>query len=198
MLTSTVVAMLMAAHAAPSSAPPTKTPVAVSPADTVVAAAFDSIDTAPGKLKSSEPFSSFGAQHIFAPAAALAGLALLAMAIKKRRVVRADTITVISTTALGDKRSLVVADVLGDRLVLSVSEAGINVLMSKPLPDAVSEEAPRPMTLAERTPAVQPMGFFARMMGRPSTPLFDTALQESIEDQELRAKLAAGLRSVVP
>lgn len=179
---------------AKGSAPATPpAPVPPSAADTVVAAAFgNDFDTKPGQLKGSTGDSApaLSAQNLLAPALGVLGLAALAFGLKRRKQLRGGTIHIVEAASLGEKRSLVIADVLGERLVLGVSEAGVAVLMNRPAP------APEPAPLAvPRQPA---MGFLARLRGKAPTPAFEASLQESLEDQELRAKLAAGMRGVVP
>lgn len=158
-------------------------------ADAVVSAAFrDDLGTKTEALKSDAP-------NLVVPGLALAALAGLAFALKRRKQLKVGgaSINIVEAASLGEKRSLVIADVLGERLVLGVSEAGVTVLMTRPAPEE-GEEAPIVLPPA---PGSQ-MGFFARLRGNPKTPAFDAALQESLEDQELRAKLQAGVRSVVP
>jgi flagellar biogenesis protein FliO len=169
-------------------------PAPPSAADTVVAAAFGKdVGTKPAELKVESPIS---AQNLLAPALGIVGLAALAFTLKRRKQLGGRSITIVEAASLGEKRSLVIADVMGERLVLGVSEAGVTVLMNKPVPEG--EAAPIVLPPALSGPVHQPMGFFARLKGRSPAPAFDAALQESIEDQELRAKLAAGVRSVVP
>jgi flagellar biogenesis protein FliO len=174
-----------------------------SPADAVVAAAFageKDIGTKPADLKAPSDAGAFPLSNLLAPALGLAGLVALTFTLKRRKKTLGGTgIALLEATSLGDKRSLVIADVLGERMVLGVSEAGITVLMSKPAPSLNEDEpirVPPPQRLSG--PAPQAMGFFQRLVGRSPAPAFDAALQESVEDQELRAKLQAGVRSVVP
>ncbi len=170
---------------------PVVAPAPPSAADSVVAAAFGKdVGTKPTDLKAETGLSL---QNVLAPTLGLVGLAALAFTLKRRKQLRGGSITIVEAASLGEKRSLVIADVMGERLVLGVSEAGVTVLMNRPAPAA--EPAPFVLPAAPRAPS---MGFFARLKGRSPVPAFDAALQESIEDQELRAKLAAGLRSVVP
>ncbi|MFT3708916.1 MAG: flagellar biosynthetic protein FliO [Archangium sp.] len=173
-----------------------------SPADAVVAAAFagdtKKIDTKTENVQSTD--ASFPMSNLIAPGLGLAGLIALTFTLKRRKKTLGGTgIALLEATSLGDKRSLVIADVLGERMVLGVSEAGITVLMSKPAP-SLNEEAPLRLPPPANTgaPQPQPMGFFQRLIGKSPAPAFDAALQESVEDQELRAKLQAGVRSVVP
>ena len=163
-----------------------------SAADAVVSAAFkDDLGTKADALKTDAP-------NLVVPGLALAGLAALAFALKRRKAMKVGgaSISIVEAASLGEKRSLVIADVLGERLVLGVSEAGVTVLMNRPVPQG--EEAPMVLPAAERIPTAPEMGFFARLRGNPKAKAFDDTLQESLEDQELRAKLQAGVRSVVP
>lgn len=169
-------------------------------ADAVVAAAFDQgIDTKTQNLKSDAQTSL---TPVLVPFLAIVGLAAFAFAARKRRPLGGQGIQVLEAASLGDKRSLVIADVLGERMVLAVSEAGISVLQSKPAPAfemPVASAVVAPVVQrAAPTPRPSVMGFLARLRGKHPAPSFDADLQESIEDQELRAKLAAGVRGVVP
>ena len=184
-----MLALALFIAAAPAQTTP---PTGKSAADTVVSAAFTpDIDTTAASPKGEAPAPS---------ATLLLGLVALGVgffvfsALRRKQKLGGTGIHVIEAASLGDKRSLVIAEVMGERLVLGVSEAGVAVLMSKPAP-------PPPLTVpAPLAPpsAPRPMGFFARLTGKNPAPAFDAALQESLEDQELRAKLAAGVRSVVP
>ena len=193
MLALTLTALLLTAMpvTAEGSAPVVP-PAPPSAADSVIAAAFGKdLVTKPAELKAE---ASLGLQNLLAPTLGIAGLAALAFTLKRRKQLSGTAITIIEAASLGEKRSLVIADVMGERLVLGVSEAGVTVLMNKPAP----EREPAPYVLPAPAPSARPMGFLARLRGRSPAPAFDATLQESIEDQELRAKLAAGLRSVVP
>jgi flagellar biogenesis protein FliO len=184
--------MLVTAPTAAEGSAPAVVPAPPSAADSVVAAAFGKdVDTKPGELKV-EP--SFSAQNLIAPALGLAGLAVLAFTLKRRKQLAGGSIQIIEAASLGEKRSLVIADVLGERLVLGVSEAGVTVLLTRP--------APEPEPEAYRVPSASPapaMGIFHRLKAHSAAQKpFDDSLQESIEDQDLRAKLAAGMKGVVP
>jgi flagellar biogenesis protein FliO len=162
-------------------------------ADSVVAAAFDqNIDTSSQNLKGVASNSSLNPALV--PLLGIVGLAAFVFTMRKRRQqIAGEGIRVLEATSLGDKRSLVIADVLGERMVLAVSEAGVTVLMQKPAPEL------EPVVISAPPPVPSPtMGFFARLTGKTPVTAFDAALQESLEDQELRAKLAAGVRGVVP
>jgi flagellar protein FliO/FliZ len=162
-------------------------------ADSVVAAAFAARPDATQPAPVPSP-AGFGWQNLAAPALALLGLAGLAVGLARRRRSAPGSIRILEVAALGPRRSLVIADVLGDRLVLGVSEAGVTVLSTRPAP----EEAATADLLSPPRPAIAPMGFFARLTGKPVVPSFGETLSESIEDQELRTKLAQGNRGTAP
>jgi flagellar biogenesis protein FliO len=175
-----------------------KPPAPPSAADTVVAAAFkEHIGTASETVKS-QPVDALPLTSL-----AVAGLGLMLVVARRRQVTRTSNITIVETAALGPKRSLVIADVLGERIVLGLTEAGLTVLSSRPAPAPEPEPfviPPAEVPLA--MPTAPKMGFFDRLRGRvaasPQAPAFDQALRESLEDEELRAKLQAGYRGVVP
>lgn len=206
MITLVTVALLGLLETAPAREAATPPPPTPSAADSVVAAAFaKTIDTAPTNLKpdlAAQPMAaSADWTNLVAPLLALVGLAALAFGLSRRRRAPGRSIRIVETASLGPKRSLVVADVLGDRLVLAVSEAGVSVLATKPAPAFEPEPAPTHLIdLQPASPRVLPkMGFFARVLGKtPAATRFEDLLGESIEDQELRAKLAAGMKGYVP
>lgn len=177
-------------------------PAPPSAADSVVAAAFQhsSIGTKSADVQApaSSSWSSFAA-----PGFALAALAALAFGLTRRRAKSTRSISVVETASLGPKRSLVIADVMGERMVLGVSEAGISVLSTRaaPQPEPAPFVIPPPLETVS-TSLSKEMSFFDRMLGRVPQPnavaSFDETLRDSLEDQELRAKLSLGQRSVVP
>lgn len=177
-------------------------PAPPSAADSVVAAAFQhsSIGTKSADVQSA-PIGSWSS--LAAPGFALAALCALAFALTRRRAKTARSITVVETASLGPKRSLVIADVMGERMVLGVSEAGISVLSTRatPQPEPAPFVIPAPLATAS-APTAMEMSFLDRMLGRVPQPnavaSFDETLRDSLEDQELRAKLSLGQRSVVP
>jgi flagellar biogenesis protein FliO len=172
-------------------------PAPPSAADSVVNAAFgNNVGTKAADLKVEGAQEGAALQGLIAPALALAGLAALAFSLTRKKALGGRNINVIEAASLGEKRSLVIADVLGERLVLGVSEAGVTVLMNRPAPAREPEPFVVPPPVA--APVAPRMGFFERLRGRAQPKAFDASLQESIEDQELRAKLAAGIRGVVP
>lgn len=183
----------------PTSAPEAPAPLLPPPAspsaaDSIVAAAFKtSIGTPAQDL---EP-SPGAASSLMAPGIALLALAVLALGLKKRQRVQGGSLKVIEAASLGPRRSLVIAEVMGERMALAVSEAGVTVLAKQPLPVAQHIELVTPVALSMPAPAmVKPMSMLERLKGH--APSFDAHLRESIEDQELRAKLAKGVRGVVP
>ncbi|HYG67466.1 MAG TPA: flagellar biosynthetic protein FliO, partial [Anaeromyxobacteraceae bacterium] len=104
---------------------------------------------------------------------------------------------VLETTALGPRRSLVVARLGGELLVLGASEAGITLLATRPAPAADVETAAAPgperrglgaLFGAGRSRAAAPAPVRAPAHGEA----FDHLLAESAEDLELRRKLARG------
>lgn len=181
-------------------------PAPPSGADSVVAAAFGkNIGTVAENLKAdAAPAPTFEWTNLVAPTLALLGLAGLAFALRRRQGHAPRNIRVVETAAIGPRRSLVIADILGERVVLAVSEAGMTVLSTRAAPSPALEPHTEPESL--QIPDIQPirrtiptMGFFQRLFGKPAaTQPFDEMLGESIEDQELRAKLAAGLKGYVP
>ncbi|MDP3234177.1 MAG: flagellar biosynthetic protein FliO [Myxococcales bacterium] len=185
-----------------SAAAVTPPPAPPSAADSVVAAAFQhtSIGTKSADVQApvSSNWSSFAA-----PGFALAALAALAFALTRRRAKSTRSISVVETASLGPKRSLVIADVMGERMVLGVSEAGISVLSTRaaPQPEPAPFVIPPPLETVSASLSKE-MSFFDRVLGRVPQPnavaSFDETLRDSLEDQELRAKLSLGQRSVVP
>jgi flagellar biogenesis protein FliO len=177
-------------------------PAPPSAADSVLAAAFGNHIDTPATEQKASPTTDWSS--LAAPGLAIAGLGVLALTLTRRKRGFRGNIRIVESAALGPKRSLVIADVLGDRLVLGVSEAGVVVLATKAVPAEAIE--PDLIRLPAAEPLPQPMsrsyprmGFFARLLGRtPKAQQFDDVLTESIEDRELREKLASGFRGVVP
>jgi len=90
---------------------------------------------------------------------------------------------------------------MGDELLLlGASEGGISLLTTRAAPAAaqsVSDPLPPPVPRLrpEPAPSAQGAGLLSRFKLRPqprSAPAFDVLLDESVEDTELRRKLAAG------
>jgi flagellar biogenesis protein FliO len=146
--------------------------------------------------------------------AAVAGGVLL---LTRRRARRQGLIQILETAAIGPKRSLLVARVNGQTMVLGASEAGITLLQSlesktepqvamgnlpagKQQPD---DSGPEVTSDAPSEPEGE-MGVLSRLFGRRpkdssarDAAAFRELLEESYEDQELRNKLAQGLSGKV-
>lgn len=146
------------------------------------------------------------------PAAGLAIVGVVALLFARRKARPTRLVQILETASLGPKRSLIVARVGSETLILGASEAGIALLGSRldlaaattpapvpaPTPAAAAARAP---AMAPRTPAAAPAaagpGFLGRLFQKGRAPAFEPLLRESFEDQELRAKVAAGLRGTV-
>jgi flagellar biogenesis protein FliO len=190
------------------------------------------------------------------PALFLAGLAVAAyfFARKKRALGTTRRIQILETASLGPKRSLVIARVGEETLVLGASEAGITLLQSSDGAALAPKSAAAPARpVAETSPAEAPAaaakpqidegpseldqslidaladvpepdgiapapargsfrsieGGLASLFGRKAAATaaarvepkvattFDDLLEDSVEDQELRRKLAAGMSARV-
>jgi flagellar biogenesis protein FliO len=107
----------------------------------------------------------------------LVALAVVALLLSRRRRLGGRLVEIVETTSLGPRRSLVVARVGGELLLLGASEAGIAVLPARLDPGA----AGAPAIAAAAAPAGD------------DAAGFDALLHDSAEDQELRLKLARGL-----
>jgi flagellar biogenesis protein FliO len=142
-----------------------------------------------------------------------------ALALTRRRARRQGLIQILETAAIGPKRSLLVARVNGQTMVLGASEAGIALLASleggiaPPIaavigtPPHVGEQPDEPAATSAAEAAVEPegeMGMLRRLFRRQpkdsstqDAAAFRQLLEESYEDQELRGKLAQGLSGKV-
>jgi flagellar biogenesis protein FliO len=185
-------------------------------------------------------------QTVAVPLVALVLLCGLGLWRRRVRPGASRVVRILETASLGPKRSLIVAEVAGQRLVLGASEAGITLLesrasapsaatleappMTAPAPDAalvgagpvpslagedararaalvdasddlgeITVEEPAPAGQAHvlarlfsgrRRPARQD---FARLLRGAQVPRPVEELEDSLEDRELRAKLAAGI-----
>ena len=164
-----------------------------------------SLTGTPAALPSSSSFSP-------GPLAAGLFLALLAaatlvMARRRKRATR--LVSILESVSLGPKRALVVARLGDELLVLGSSEGGIALLATRPATGLLSESTDEPPQGQESCGAGArplPQGHAASKGGvldllsrlkaraQPSpAPHFDALLTESLEDVELRRKLAAGL-----
>lgn len=194
-------------------------------------------------LAKAAPVAPSGLRAVGLPALFLAGLAVAAyLFARKKRALGSRRIEILETASLGPKRSLVIARVGDETLVLGASEAGITLLQTTAEGAAVSAKAPAtaaaPATGAATSPVedgpsemeqslvdaladvpepegiapTPPRGSFrsiegglASLFGRKAAavaaarvePKFDDLLEDSLEDQELRRKLAAGMSARV-
>jgi LPXTG-motif cell wall-anchored protein len=127
-------------------------------------------------------------------------------------------IRILESASLGPRRALVVAEIEGQKIILGTSEAGIALL--SPLTNgtgiAVADLRPPasedPILITEETPGPTPggeKGFLSRLFSRrreepffpeeegPSTMAedFRDLLEDSLDDDELRRRLQAGIGS---
>ena len=149
----------------------------------------------------------------------LSGLGLVGLAgyfvWRRRRQQQSSLIRILETASLGPRRALIVAEINGERVILGSSEAGISVI-SPPAEGETPHRTPGPMALRPVEVPVAPTaglpeesegGLLARLFKRrresdliegdepPSTMAedFRDLLQDSLEDEELRQRLAAGM-----
>jgi flagellar biosynthetic protein FliO len=166
---------------------------------------------------------------LVAPLAVLALLGAAAFFLTRRAAGpgRSRSLRVLETTSLGPRRSLVLAEVNGEWLLLGSSEAGLALLKSGPatpapamatapalhheMPEAPDAAGMLAAVLPFRArPAPQPprvhqermpwLSMWERIRGtKPAapTPSFEQVLEESAEDELLRRKLQAGMRGQV-
>lgn len=120
----------------------------------------------------------------------LAALAIAALVLARRRKAGARFVHVLESAAIGPKRSIVVARVGDELLVLGSSEAGVQLLATRPAPPEATAAVPQELEDSQA-------GLLARM-GLSRKPSFDELLAESDADRELRRKLAAGRAARVP
>jgi len=160
------------------------------------------------------PRGGLDAGALAAPIVLLAGLAAAALVLRRRRHPAGRRVEVLETTSLGPKRSLVLARLGDELLLLGASEAGIHLLHTRPAgapakelapaldaPDLAPDLAPEltpahARAAAAREPPPTLGGLVTRLRrarpGAAPAPAFDALLAESAEDQELRHKLARG------
>lgn len=162
--------------------------------------------------------SSSATLATFVAAALLLGAGGFAFMFARKRVSRQRVIRIVETASIGPRRSLVVASVGGRTMVLGVSEAGVSLLdaptglpAAGPVPKAadVGEDSAsglRGLDLAPREPAEEApaeakhesslLGRLFRRKPREAEGLggddFERLFAESMEDEELRRKLALG------
>lgn len=153
-----------------------------------------SAHTAPAPAWASPgPEAAGGGAAFLLPALVLLALGGLALWLRQRRPSAQRYLQVLETTSLGPKRALIVARLGDETLVLGSSEAGLTLLATRPF----SEAAPAPLRTAPpsaegMTPLMQLKALFAHKPAVKPTAGFESLLQDSVEDEELRRKLAQG------
>jgi flagellar biogenesis protein FliO len=149
---------------------------------------------------------------VVGPAAVLALLGFAAYRLSRRRTSKTTPLELVGTLSLGPRRQLVIARFGGEDLLIGASEAGLHLLVRRPAvaahgtddawltnlaaepaaPSSAGEESWRQeeSRLDDQGPA--PVAAAAEV-APPGAP-FETMLDDSVEDQALRRKLAAGFR----
>lgn len=121
----------------------------------------------------------------------LAALAAVAFVLSRRQQRPSRQLHVMETASLGPRRSLVVAQFGGQTLLIGSSEAGLHVLTTRPEVTAAAE-APTP---APEAPGLVVPAWLEQLKNqvsaKPAVPDFQQMLNDSVEDHELRRKLAA-------
>jgi flagellar biogenesis protein FliO len=145
--------------------------------------------------------------RIVGPAAVLGLLGAAAFALTRRRRTRAAPLELVGTLSLGPRRQLVVARFGDDELLLGSSEAGLQLLVRRTpartsaahgtddvwLTSLASDRDEQLAQPPEPLPPEDP-AYAAAVEVAPHGAAFEAVLDDSIEDQSLRQKLAAGLR----
>jgi flagellar biogenesis protein FliO len=136
-----------------------------------------------------------------APGLVLFGLAGAALLLARKKKGTGRLVQVLETTALGPKRSLVLARLGDELLLLGSAEGGITLLRSQPAGAAAAstaEDLSAKLAAAPARPAPAPLASLvdrlrgARGKAAARAPEFSALLEESAEDLELRRKLARG------
>jgi len=189
-------------HPAPQAVPAQ----APAPVPTLALAVAPALDLGPA-LAAHAPSPGGPFQGPALAAMVLTGLAAAALLLARRRARGARFVQVLETASVGPRRSLVVARMGDQLLLLGSSEAGITVLSTQPASDeahAVADAtAARLAPLGSKSsesfdPPQSPhlrSGLLARLHLKKipaSADPFDDMLIDSAEDQELRRKLARG------
>jgi flagellar protein FliO/FliZ len=198
------------AEAAPPAAPAPVPPAAASRVG----------DVSPGKDPGVEQKSRAGSIATALVVVLLLGVGAFLARFARRRITRERMIRILETASIGPKRSLVVACIGNRTMVLGVSEAGVSLLDSQ-TPPAGAASAPDPRSIGPVEDAalgLRNLAFAAgfaqdsrpeeakhesSLLGRlfrrpPRAPdvleaeEFDRVFSESLEDEDLRRKLARG------
>ena len=200
-------------------------PVAPAPATAAPAAGLTPAASipAPARSPAAPMVAVAGASHagssLVLAVVVLAALGGGALMLTRRRSRRQGLIQILETAAIGPKRTLLVARVNGQTMVLGASEAGITLLGSLegkieapvaavmgnlPAVKEQAEDSEPVVTIDVPSESEGEMGVLSRLFGRrpKDTSARDAAafrelLDESYEDQELRNKLAQGLSGKV-
>ena len=206
---------------APVAAPPPPAPAPVAaptptptPVPTPTAAPLPARSSTPGPAQG--PLRAGGLGGLWPLVAALAMAGVCAVLLWRRRQRHGNgVIRILESASLGPKRALVLADVGGQRLILGTSEAGIALLSQLGVRGVAGAADGAPILddttlVTETTPIPAPegeKGFLARLFTRkreeeylpdddgPSTMAedFRDLLEESLDDEELRRRLQAGI-----
>jgi flagellar protein FliO/FliZ len=153
-------------------------------------ASTSSLTGVPSPLPTSSAFTGPVTAGLF-----LGLLTVAALVMARRRRTAPRLVEILETASLGPRRSLVVARLGEEILVLGSSEGGIALLSSRPAAGLAAREAQR--SAAPTTGAVSPLHAvleaLSRLRRRPAAaPPFERLITESVEDVELRRKLAQG------
>lgn len=142
------------------------------------------------------------------PVILLVAVAVIAVVLRRRKGAPSRMIRILETQSLGPKRSLIVARLGEETLVLGASEAGISLIRTQPASARIDDEPSATPTLSkpqEDTACDEPgqVRFLARLFkGRRKDDgidvSFDDLVDESLEDRELREKLAMGVGGRIP
>jgi len=135
---------------------PAPAPVAVAPVPGVAAVPGLAVAAAP-KTEEVAPRAAAptgGGGGIYLAALLLAALGGAAYFFARRRAITPRYVKIIETASLGPKRSIVVAEIGGERIILGTSEAGITVLTPRSEPPAPS---PAPVAGTISVPSASPV-----------------------------------------
>ena len=151
-----------------------------------------------------------GLASLVGPAVVLLLLAAAALLLSRRRRAPSRRIQILESAALGPKRSLVLARLGDEVLLLGSTDSGITLLRAQPAGTPAELVSFRAADEAARQPAPARPGAalvdiatrlvpHRRRRGEPDprNPAFEALLAESAEDQELRLKLSRGLAGSV-
>jgi flagellar biogenesis protein FliO len=153
-----------------TNAPATTTPAPAAEPTTTVAAAekTDAVDKPERLSLSTAPSGSFSQILVLVLLAIGAGAAIL---FRRRGVQEQPLLDVVATRVLGRGKQLVVVNTGDSRLLLAVTEQGINVLSSTPAPGPGHSELPEMRETNDRSGA----GGLLKSMGNKVTGLWGRA-----------------------